>query len=200
MNEVFESIANLQPDLALAQAVQDTGSAAPSALSASPLSAVEINAIELFVRIANLFRISRSIGEIYGLLFVTATPASFDCICRKLNISVGSASHGLRFLRNVGAVSVTYLPGDRRDFFIAETRLRRLASGFLRERITPNLADLEGRMDRLHDLLKEAPHTQATRIGERVLILQTWRKQARALLPLLVQGLESDPIENGQAV
>ena len=41
-----------------------------------------------------------------------------------LQISKGSASQGLRALRQFGAVSSTFAPGDRKERFVAEIRLK----------------------------------------------------------------------------
>ena len=44
-----------------------------------------------------------------------------------LKISKGSASQGLRALRQLGAVSSVFEPGDRKERFVAEIRLRKLS-------------------------------------------------------------------------
>src|ERR1700722_11665147 len=101
------------------------------------LSPLEVDVIDIFVRIARLFGVSKSVGEIYGLLFISMTPVPLDYIRAKLNLSSGSPSQVLRLLRTLGAVHATYVPGDRRDHFLAETGLRKITSGFLREKVVP---------------------------------------------------------------
>lgn len=154
------------------------------------LPEIEINAIELFVRLARLFGISKSIGEIYGILFISPTPVPLDSIRSKLNMSSGSTSQGLRLLRTVGAVRVTYVPGDRRDHYVAETALRKIMGGFLREKIVPALVVHEERLERLSELLSEIPENERMRVESRIRILESWRRQARAMLPLMINGLE----------
>jgi len=48
-------------------------------------------------------------------------------------------SEGLRLLRSLGAVNLVPVDGSRKDHFTAETSLRRLAGGYLRDRIEPYL-------------------------------------------------------------
>ena len=73
---------------------------------AKPNTLVEIErqVVSLFadgVRVAGL---PRSVGEIYGLLFVSAEPLAMDDLVVRLNISKGSVSQGLKFLRTLGAI------------------------------------------------------------------------------------------------
>jgi len=159
---------------------------------ASKLSPIEVDTIDIFVRIAHLFGVSKSVGEIYGLLFISASPVPLEHIRTKLCMSSGSASQGLRLLRSVGAVRATYVSGDRRDHFLAETGLRKITSGFLREKIAPNLMIHEEQLQHLSELLNDIPASHRTLIGERIRILQDWRKQARQLIPMVMQRLECE--------
>lgn len=54
-------------------------------------------------------------------------------------MSRGSASQGVRWLRDIGAVKVVYQSGVRKDHYTAETELRKLATGFLQDQIVPRL-------------------------------------------------------------
>ncbi len=166
--------------------------APPTGGADAKLTAIEIDTIDFFVRLASLFHISRSVGEIYGLLFASPHPVSADYVREKLRISSGSASQGLRLLRTVGAVKVTYVPGERRDFFVAETHLRTIAAGVVRERIVPRLSDQDDRLARLVELLSDLPETSRSLLEERIQSLQGWRKKAGAILPTLVDRLGRD--------
>ena len=75
---------------------------------------------------------------------------SWNC-CK---ISKGSASQGLRALRQFGAVSSTFAPGDRKERFLAEIRLRKLVSGFLREQADPHLEKGVARLKQIEGLLE----------------------------------------------
>src|SRR5215470_15205217 len=121
------------------------------------LSPVEVGFVDLFVGLARSIKAPKSLGEIYALLFASPQPLTFDTIVRRLSMSRGSASQGLRLLRSLGAVKATYVAGDRRDHFVAETELRKLVSGFLRERIAPTLEAGAERLDRLNRALAAVP-------------------------------------------
>lgn len=155
------------------------------------LTRIEVDVIDIFVRIARLFGVSKSVGEIYGLLFISDAPVPLDYIRSRLNLSSGSASQGLRLLRTLGAVHATYMPGDRRDHFMAETGLRKITSGFLREKVVPDLMIHEEQLQRLTGLLEEIPSSHRPHIEARIQLLQSWRNQARAVLPIVMGGLET---------
>ncbi|MFM8231936.1 MAG: GbsR/MarR family transcriptional regulator, partial [Chthoniobacterales bacterium] len=58
----------------------------------------------IFADLAELFGNPRSYGQIYGLLFARETPLTMEEVARRLDISQGSISQGLRQLEAFGAV------------------------------------------------------------------------------------------------
>src|ERR1051325_7503619 len=103
-----------------------------------PLNALETEIIDLFVQLSRLLGQPRSLAEIYGLLFISARPLSMDDLIERLRMSKGSASQGLKFLRNAGAVKMVYVPGDRRVHYEAVAELRNLVTRFLRDQFVPH--------------------------------------------------------------
>jgi len=114
---------------------------------------LEIESIAFFVRMMGMLGMPRSVGEIYGLLYFSEVPLPMDQIVAKLGMSLGSASQGLKTLRSLKAVRSSYVPGDRRDHYQAETEFRRLFSNFLKEEILPHMESAKERIDRMQDAL-----------------------------------------------
>lgn len=141
--------------------------------------------IELFVHAAQLIGIPKSMGQIYGLLFCSPKPLPMDAITEGLGISKGSASQGLRTLRQIGAVQIVYLQGDRRDHFAAELKLRRLFSGFLANQLTPHMQNGTRRLDHIQSLAEGLTTEDATLATERLNILKSWHGKTAKLLPLI---------------
>ena len=140
--------------------------------------------IDLFLNAANSFGLPKSYGQIYGLLFCRDEPLAMDDIMDLLQISKGSASQGLRALRQLGAVSSTFTSGDRKERFSAEIRLRKLVSGFLREQADPHLDKGLVRLKQIEGLL-QGSGTKDARIrgAHRHEILSGWHRQMSRLLP-----------------
>src|SRR5690348_8962856 len=88
-------------------------SALSDAKPGGSLNPLELEIIDLFVQVSRLLGQPRSIAEIYGVLFVSVKPLAMDDLIERLRISKGSASQGLKFLRNIGAVKPIYVAGDR---------------------------------------------------------------------------------------
>ncbi len=158
----------------------------PAQVSARALSDLEIGVIDYFVSAVKMLGMPKSIGEIYGLLFVSAEPLPLDTLSHRLNMSKGSASQGLKVLRAVGAVKALYRPGDRRDHFIAEIELKRLAAGFMREQVNPRLANGEERLQHLNHLSLALPdNAEGEFQKERLAKLGRWSDRSREIIPLL---------------
>lgn len=117
--------------------------------SVKPLTPFQREAVELFVGTFAVLALPRSLGEIYGLLYSSEEPLAFDDLVSRLELSKGSVSEGLRLLRSLGAVTLVPVHDSRKDHFTAETSLRKLAGGYLRDRIDPYLKGGESRIETL---------------------------------------------------
>ena len=153
---------------------------------ASPLAEWEKAVIDLFLNAANSGGLPKSVGQIYGLLFCRDEPLAMDEIMELLSVSKGSASQGLRSLRQLGAVKSQFLPGQRKEHFVAEIRLRKLVSGFLKEQAEPHLEKGKARLSHLQELVDATEDENSAERGRRRMnILTTWHRQVGKLLPLV---------------
>jgi len=151
------------------------------------LDPVEAEFVRFFVQFATTLNLPRSVGEIFGFLFAADEPRPFDEVVARLGISKGSASHGLKFLTAIGAISLVYVPRDRRTFYEAETSMRKLFSSALNEAVRPHLEgnarlvkSIEERIDSESALADKAEHYR-----NRASALRNWNDKALLLLPLL---------------
>src|SRR6266478_844087 len=124
---------------------------------AAPLSPLETEIIDLFVQISSLLGQPRSLAEIYGLLFISARPLAMDHLIERLQLSKGSASQGLKFLRSAGAVKMVYVPGDRRTHYEAVAELRNLITRYARDQLVPQLDSGQARLQRISGMVKQLP-------------------------------------------
>lgn len=150
------------------------------------MSALESEVVALFVRVADLLNLPRSVGELYGILFISEEPLCLDDLRLKLRISKGSTSQGLKILRSFGAIRTVYVPGDRKDFYVAESSLRKIAGGFASEQIQPHLESGSERLERIRALLA-AEERSSEALEERVERLENWQKRANQVLPVVLK-------------
>jgi HTH-type transcriptional regulator, glycine betaine synthesis regulator len=97
----------------------------------------------------------RSAGQIYGLLYLSATPLSLDDMCNLLSISKGSASMGTRHLAAWGVIRQVWVPGNRRDHFEAAGELGQLLKASYAEFVKPRLSSAEKKLARIFDELEK---------------------------------------------
>ncbi len=165
--------------------VQDTEQFSNKSKDSEPLEKIQREVIALFVNGVRVLGLPKSIGEIYGLLFISPDPLALDVIVRKLQISKGSVSQGLRFLRNLGAVKPVYVSGDRRDHFTAVAELKKLANGFIKGELNPNLESVAIRLNELKAMAKNDISPNADFFQERIRRIGNWRRRGGMLLKIV---------------
>jgi DNA-binding transcriptional regulator GbsR (MarR family) len=75
------------------------------------------------------------VGRIYAWLYLNPNPVALEDIASSLSVSKASASIVVRQLAQMHAVRQVWTPGDRRDFYEAETDF----SSILREGLLPGI-------------------------------------------------------------
>jgi|ERR1039457_5146092 DNA-binding transcriptional regulator GbsR (MarR family) len=154
---------------------------------AACLNPLEGEIIDLFVQLSGLFGQPRSFATIYGLLFISVRPLAMDDLIERLQLSKGSASQGLKFLRNMGAVKAVAVEGDRRVHYEAVAELRNLLTRFLSDQIVPQLDGNAARLDRIANLVRQLPAAERAQINGRITMLQSWGKRGRRFLPMVAK-------------
>ena len=160
----------------------------------SRLSALEAEAIAYFVPAAVMLGMPRSLGEIYGLLFASPRPLSFQDIVERLNASKGTVSYGLRTLRGLGALRVVYVEADRRDHYELELEMRPVLTAFLRGKVGPILESGTTRLAALKERLANGADSLDAANGAvlrgRVEKLEGWQGRGGLLLQALAEALD----------
>ncbi|MFM8831324.1 MAG: GbsR/MarR family transcriptional regulator [Spartobacteria bacterium] len=154
------------------------------------LSAWEVEAIEMFIHFLRLIGLPKSVGEIYGLLFVAPKPLAMDDIMERLDISLGAASQGLKLLRSFGAVRVVYERGDRRDHYVADLELSRFATAFIKDELHPRMDMAAERVRRMEAALSEMPPKERRATRERIARLNHWLNKGQKILPWLIRFMK----------
>jgi DNA-binding transcriptional regulator GbsR (MarR family) len=157
----------------------------PHVTSVSPVSSaidhstvLKSEAARRFVEAAGNFcrqlGLPRSLGQIYGLVFLSPRPLSLDEITALLQISKASASTGSRQLASWGAIRQVWVPGDRRDYFEAVTDIASVVRQIYSDFLKPRLAASGDRLTRMANTLD-------TELGEGLLTVEEHRHLASRL-------------------
>lgn len=156
--------------------------------STHELDPLQRQVVDFFVDGVRVLGLPRSIGEIYGLLFISRSPLSLDDLVHRLNISKGSASQGLRMLKSLGAVREAESNGgaERRTYYEPAIELKRLVGGFIREQIRPHLDSGKAKINRLAETAREVEDDEQRQfLSDRVERLEHWLRSGGRVLPII---------------
>ncbi|MEZ4403433.1 MAG: hypothetical protein R3B06_25635 [Kofleriaceae bacterium] len=76
----------------------------------------------------------RNMGRVWAVLYLEQAPLSASDLGERLSLSSGAMSMLLGELGQWGVVKKAWVPGERRDFYEAETSIWKMVSRVLRER------------------------------------------------------------------
>lgn len=150
------------------------------------LTLLQRQVVDFFVDGVRVLGLPRSLGEIYGLLFISTEPLSLDDLVRDLGISKGSASQGLRTLRTLGAVREAFGNADRRTYYEPAVDLKRLVGGFIREQVRPHLDSGKSKLQAITETASlVADPADREFFADRIDRLESWMKRGGQVLPVL---------------
>jgi DNA-binding transcriptional regulator GbsR (MarR family) len=128
-----------------------------------PAHEAELIAADAIGEIIEHWGFRKGLGRVWTVLFIAAEPLPAAVIGERLSMSAGAVSMALSELQRWGVVHRVWRPGERREFFEAETDFWRMISKVFDERERLIAESVRGRLERAVALLERAPQTQATR-------------------------------------
>ena len=114
-----------------------------------PISKFEVEVLCLFGRFLKVLGYPKSVGEIYGILYLTGCSMAMGDIAGRLGLSIGSVSQGLKALKEIDMIQVSHCEEERKDHFRAKTDFGRFLRSFLKDRIQPGVRNLGLSIDRI---------------------------------------------------
>ena len=147
--------------------------------------------LHLCVKLCAILGLPKSVGLIYGAVFVSARPIEAGDICKKLKISRGSVSQGLKFLRELGAIRVEGDNGNRAEHFVVEDHLRKAVETFVTKKIGPAFEELGEEVVRLE---RDPNLNLPQELREKLETIRRWHSHGQLLLPLVTGFLRTMPL------
>ena len=143
---------------------------------------LERELITFWVQVRSLLGYPRSVGEIFGLIFISPAPLSADDIVEKLNMSRSGAGQGLKALQDIGAIKPAHQLASRKEHYQMQTDLGVLIKLLLNARILPKLEELAQQRATLDATVRaQGPAHLIQRFDK----LDRWRGKTAPLLALL---------------
>src|ERR1700761_2881534 len=107
-----------------------------------------------FGEMGSRWGISRTVGQIYALLFLADRPLNAEEITESLGFSRSNVSMGLKELSSWRLVRLQHKPGDRREYFSTPERLWEIVRILAEER---RKREIDPTLSMLRHALVEAP-------------------------------------------
>ena len=104
-----------------------------------------------------LWGFKRIMGRTWALLYLADAPLSAAELGEALQVSPGSVSMTMGELLKWGVVKKTWVPGDRRDFYLPETSVWKMVSRVIRERELLHVRETNDRLAAAQQSLTELP-------------------------------------------
>ncbi|MCB0736711.1 MAG: transcriptional regulator [Bacteroidetes bacterium] len=90
--------------------------------------------VQAWGSLGNKWGVNRTMAQIHALLMISHQPLSAEDVMSELSISRGNANMNLRALIDWNLVYREIVPGERRDFFVAEKNTYKVAMRIIKER------------------------------------------------------------------
>jgi HTH-type transcriptional regulator, glycine betaine synthesis regulator len=135
----------------------------------------------------------KALGRIWTVLFLQTEPLPAAEISERLAMSAGAVSGALTELQRWGVVRRVWRPGERREFFEAETDFWKMISRVVSERERFLAASVEERLDQAFELAEAAPKSQEqSHFLERIKRLSQFAAVAKGVMDSFIQSQRAD--------
>lgn len=164
------------------------------------VSETELAVADTVGRLMHFWGFKRPMGRLWTLLYLSPTPRGAAELGHTLKMSAGSVSMALAELEKWGAISRTWIPGDRRDYFSAEPDVWKMVRRVFQERELSLIQDFRRNLERANKALCELETSQAQDMDadlqykrERLSHLGRLSQAGEFLLNALVKGNAINP-------
>lgn len=136
------------------------------------------------------FGLNNVMAELYAILYLSNKPLCLDDMVERLKISKGSASVNIRALERYGVVRPVWVKGSRKDYYEAETDIRKVIIERVNSMANSRLLEVDKMIRSSVDALNAVSSTneedvQSVKIfKERLEKLRAFHGQAKSLLNL----------------
>jgi DNA-binding transcriptional regulator GbsR (MarR family) len=124
-----------------------------------PAYEAEMLAAEAIGDVIEHWGFRRVLGRVWTVLFIAADPMPAAAIGERLSLSSGAVSMSLTELQRWGVVRRVFRPGDRKEYFEAETDFWKMISKVFDERERLLAESVRDRLERAVALLETRPQS-----------------------------------------
>jgi DNA-binding transcriptional regulator GbsR (MarR family) len=135
--------------------------------------------------------INRTMAQIHALLLVSPSPITQDEIMEQLNISRGNVNMNTRELIDWGLVDRVLLPGERKEFFIAEKDIWKVSTQIVKERKKRELDPMLKLLSQLEKVEGDKKDPANKQFVETIQGIKKFGNQADKMLDVMIKAEEN---------
>ena len=135
--------------------------------------------------------INRTMAQIHALLLISPDPLSQEDVMEQLEVSRGNVNMNIRELIDWGLVERTIIPGERKEFFVAEKDIWKVATQIIKERKKRELDPMLKLMDQLAAVEGDKRDKEVKQFVDTMQGIKRFGNQADKMLDVLVKADES---------
>lgn len=125
--------------------------------------------VQAWGSLSSQWRINKTMAQIHALMMLSTEPLSTEEIMEQLSISRGNANMNIRELMDWALVTKVFKHGERRDYFIGEKDVWKIAKQVAKIRKTRELDPILKLLEELKDL-KSLPNNEETKHFQKMVI------------------------------
>lgn len=141
--------------------------------------------IEAWGALGSSWGITRTMAQIHALLLISTEPLSSDDVMEQLQISRGNVNTNMRMLVDWTLVHKKLIPGERKEFFIAEKDMSKVVKSIVIARKKRELEPMLRLLDELTEV--EGKDKEAEGFRHVVKDLRLYSNKADSALDALVK-------------
>lgn len=155
------------------------------------LEAAKAQFIQTWGSLATQWGINKTMAQIHALLLITPDPVSQDDLMEELSISRGSANMNIRELIDWGLVDRVVVPGERKEYFLAEKDIWKVFRQIVKERKKRELEPLLKVLEQLQEVEGEKKNREAKAFRDTIGNIHKFVGQADKSLDTLTRADEN---------
>lgn len=154
------------------------------------MSQTQVDMIQAAGGVCQALGLPKSVGQVFGYLYMSTIPQTLDDIAASLQISKASASNSVRQISGWGAARTVWVPGARKEHYEVVGDLNNLVSGFVNDFLKPKFSIADKKLAEISTTLEEEKDSgiideeQFAHYSKKIKQINKLQRNVRKLAPL----------------
>lgn len=165
----------------------------PRIMTTDTLTDAELLSADAIGDVIEHWGFRKALGRVWTVLYLSPEPLASAEVSERLSMSSGAVSTTMTELQRWGVARRVWRPGERKEFFEAETDFWKMISKVVSERERFLAESVKERLDRAADIAQGVPKSPRSKhVVERVKRLHSFASTAQAVLDSFIVSQRAD--------